>query len=563
MKLGIYMKPVKFSLSMNGETNMFNKKKTIKRYTLLVWSTSLAILCLMSIPVAAQRKFVHPGITNSKAELDFIKAKVNAGAEPWTSGYNKMMSSKVSSLSYQPRPCETVGFNICNAPIREDGAAVYSHALQYYIKGNKANAEKARQILNAWAEKNKTVLPNGSGGGCLISSWGFPRMIAGAEILRAIYPEWTASEISKFSNYLDKVVYPKSTNCNADNNNHEISGFANGLMMAIFLDDQSKYSAMLKNLTDFVKIYIIDPNGCTNESDRDQAHTMMGIGFLAWGAEAAYHQGDENVYNALDKRLYKSYEFVAKYNLGHSVDESGCQKKQSSEFRGSVSHTMWEVAYNHYHNRLKLPMPWTEQYVKKMRPEHLPDQEMPWGTLTHAELGNITGPIDPNPSLTFNLQLSPGWNMISLPIEPNNNGIDKVLSGIEGKYMAVHAYDGSNYQSYIPGASGNTLSTMSAGTGYWIFMTAAATLEIKGKAAPKTVQLKTGWNLVGYNSLTSQPVTGALASISGKYQAVYAYITSTNSYRGYIPESVAELTAFESGRGYWIYATSDVTWTIP
>jgi hypothetical protein len=322
---------------------------------------SLVILCTVSSFVSAQKRFIHPGITSSRAELDFIKAKVNSNQEPWASGYKKMMSDKVSSLSYTPRPCPTIGFNICNDPIREDSASIYSHALQYYIKGNVANAEKARSMLNAWAEKNTSILPNGSGGGCLVSAWGFPRMVAGAEILRASYSGWTASEIGKFSNYLDKLVFDKSTDCRAGANNHEISGFANGLMIAIFLDDAARYEKMLQRLLDFVPIYIIDPKGCTKESDRDQPHTMMGIGFMAWGAEAAHHQGNDDVYNALNRRLYTSYEYVAKYNLGHSVDESGCQKKISSNRRGSVGHTIWEVAYNHYHNRLKLPMPWTER----------------------------------------------------------------------------------------------------------------------------------------------------------------------------------------------------------
>jgi hypothetical protein len=521
------------------------------------------LFLLFTTPMMAQKNFVHPGITNTKEELDFIKARVNAGAEPWISGYNKMMSEKVSSLTYQARPCPEVGFYSCDDPILRDSASIYSHALQYYIKGDKANAEKAREILNAWAIGNKTVRPNGSGGGCLISSWGFPRMIAGAEILRASYPGWTADEINRFKSYIDRVVFPKATDCKADNNNHEISGFANGLMMAIFLDDRAKYNNMLKNLTEFVRIYIIDAkNGCTNESDRDQAHTMMGIGFLAWGAEAAYHQGDD-VYTAHGNRLYKAYEFASKFNLGNSVDESGCQKKQNTKFRGSVSHTIWEVAYNHFHNRLKLPMPWTEQYVKKMRPEHLPEQEMPWGTLTHAELGKLDGSMPtPGPGSSFTLQLSRGWNLISFPVKPSNTLIEPVLSGISGKYAALYSFDGTQYQEYIAGSASNSLSQIEPGRGYWIYMEADGQLQISGESASRSISLKAGWNLVGYNSTKGATADTALASIKDQYSVVYGYDTTSNSYRGYIPGEDSSLTQIEPGKGYWIYVDRDITWTL-
>jgi hypothetical protein len=163
------------------------------------------------------------------------------------------------------------------------------------------------------------------------------------------------------------------------------------------------------------------------------------------------------------------------------------------------------------------------------------------------------------------LNLSTGWNLVSLPIEPSDNAIDKVLASINGKYSAVYAYDGNDYQSYIPGASsGNTLSTMSAGTGYWIFMTETATLEIKGKTASKTVALKKNWNLVGYNSTQSASVEQALKSIEGKYSAVYGFDTASNSYVGYVPGAGSnELTNLEAGNGYWILVSNATAWTIP
>jgi hypothetical protein len=170
-----------------------------------------------------------------------------------------------------------------------------------------------------------------------------------------------------------------------------------------------------------------------------------------------------------------------------------------------------------------------------------------------------SGPVEQ----TALISLKSGWNLISLPLQPKESAIEKLLSGISNKYAAVHAYDGSKYLSYVPGATNNTLSSLETGLGYWVFMNEAATLEIKGNAAAKSINLKQHWNLVGYSSTTSAQIGTALASISGKYLAIYAFDNASNSYKGYVPGTGGDLQTLEPGQGYWIYASENVTWTLP
>jgi hypothetical protein len=170
-------------------------------------------------------------------------------------------------------------------------------------------------------------------------------------------------------------------------------------------------------------------------------------------------------------------------------------------------------------------------------------------------------PPTPTPG-NFSLSLAPEWNLISLPVQPSNKAIDNVLSSISGKFAAVYAYDGNDYQSYVPGASSNSLTTMETGRGYWIYMNSGATLQATRNPAPKNVQLKVGWNLVGFPSTTTTPIAQALSSISGKYQVVYAYDTTSKTYKGYTPGGNMELTTMEPGLGYWIFVTANTTWTV-
>src|SRR4051812_7633408 len=51
--------------------------------------------------------FHHPGVVVNRAQLDFIKAKVAAGAEPWKSAFEAAKASEFGALSYTPHPRDT------------------------------------------------------------------------------------------------------------------------------------------------------------------------------------------------------------------------------------------------------------------------------------------------------------------------------------------------------------------------------------------------------------------------------------------------------------------------
>jgi hypothetical protein len=179
-------------------------------------------------------------------------------------------------------------------------------------------------------------------------------------------------------------------------------------------------------------------------------------------------------------------------------------------------------------------------------------------TYRAVKLVSLSGGTPQQPISTV-LSLLQGWNLISLPIQPSDTAIEKVLSSINGKYNAVYAYDGNKYEGYVPGSLAD-LKKMEQGRGYWIHMTVAANLNLSGTLQSKNVQLKANWNLVGYNSMQATPVQQALSSISGKFSVVYGYDAASKSYIGYVPGSTNNLSSLEPGKGYWIFATENVNW---
>ena len=93
-------------------------------------------------------------------------------------------------------------------------------------------------------------------------------------------------------------------------------------------------------------------------------------------------------------------------------------------------------------------------------------------------------------------------------------------------------------------------------------MTSDDTLSISGSVPESTdINLKAGWNLIGYNSLDSQPVAESLFSISSNYSIVWAYNASDTSdqWKKYEPSAPFgnDLINMEPGKGYWIMMTSD------
>jgi len=51
-------------------------------------------------------------------------------------------------------------------------------------------------------------------------------------------------------------------------------------------------------------------------------------------------------------------------------------------------HPTWEIAYNHFHNRLGEALPKTAAVLPKNRPTGV-NHQMAWETLTHAEVGAV------------------------------------------------------------------------------------------------------------------------------------------------------------------------------
>lgn len=105
---------------------------------------------------------------------------------------------------------------------------------------------------------------------------------------------------------------------------------------------------------------------------------------------------------------------------------------------------------------------------------------------------------DSDTPITYNISLSEGFNLISLPVSPSDTSIESVLAG-NSAILRVWTYvDGSWLVYHSNNAALSNLTTMDAGYAYFIETTGSTSLSGSGLVSSTARTLGTGWHLVGY-----------------------------------------------------------------
>lgn len=190
-------------------------------------SSSSSISSVLLPTSLTSTTFVHPGVLVNKGQLDFVKGKIAAGQQPWTTAYNNAKISTYGSLQYvsHPVPIVTCGPNYvpdlgCTDEIN-DATAAYTDALLWYYSGNIAYAQKSIEIMNAWSA---TLQDHTDLSGPLQAAWTAELMLRGAEIIKHTSTAWTQSDQEQFTTMLNNVFLAKFTNSTSVDNFASFNG---------------------------------------------------------------------------------------------------------------------------------------------------------------------------------------------------------------------------------------------------------------------------------------------------------------------------------------------------
>ncbi|MFC9647848.1 alginate lyase family protein [Streptomyces sp. NPDC059892] len=364
---------------------------------------------------AAPASFTHPGVNLNTAQLDFIRGKVQAGAQPWKSAYDQMMASKYASLSRTAKPRAVVECGSYSNPNngctdeREDAIAAYTDALAWYITRDDRYAQKAIQLMDAWSN---TIKDHTNSNAPLQTGWAGSSWPKAAEIIKHVYGNWPNA--GRFSTMLRTVYLPEIINGSNSNGNWELTMMEAAVSISVFLDDGASYDKAIGKYLVRVPAYIYLSSdgalpktvpsqnlntrdkivsywqgqgtfitGLTQETCRDFVHTGYGISSVGHVYETARLQG-QDLFPQVGERLRQALGFQAKYELqAEPVPSSLCG---GSVVRGLGPIT--EVGYNALNTRLGYAMTNTLRLTEQSRPSGTNNLFVAWETLTNASNPN-------------------------------------------------------------------------------------------------------------------------------------------------------------------------------
>ena len=156
------------------------------------------------------------------------------------------------------------------------------------------------------------------------------------------------------------------------------------------------------------------------------------------------------------------------------------------------------------------------------------------------------------------LNLKAGWNLVSFYVEADDMTPASVFAPIEDKLMQVknltQSYDPSN-PLFL-----NTLSSLNVKDGYWLNVIEDVNLDVQGQVPlGASINVKSGWNLVGYPRLSGETVANELASLG---DTVIQIKDLESSYDPNNPPFLNTLSTMAPGSGYWLNVDADGTWEL-
>lgn len=353
--------------------------------------TFLLLLFSMALSLFAQG-FIHPGALHTEEDFVRIRAQLDEGHPRVTAGWENLKANEWSQSNVGSWPTEIIkrgiagDENYMNAA--RGAAAAYQNALRWRISGEEAHAQRAVEIMNAWAAT--TVDIHGNTNMSLAAGlYGYAFANAG-ELMRD-YEGWDAADFAKYQDWMMYVFYPKAIGflrlrhdtwqrgwpghywanwglCNAlavisigvlcDDvyvYNEGVSYYKYDLV-GTYSDDRTA-PILNDGLNEFLgnafPIVYPDERGPygflaqAQESGRDQGHTVMMTGLAIDIAQVGWNQGDD-LFAHMDHRLAAGVEYVAAYNSW--VDDVPFTEYRYSSV-GSAPHLAWVQSAPNEHAR--------------------------------------------------------------------------------------------------------------------------------------------------------------------------------------------------------------------
>ena len=144
---------------------------------------------------------------------------------------------------------------------------------------------------------------------------------------------------------------------------------------------------------------------------------------------------------------------------------------------------------------------------------------------------------------TFSLKLEPGWNMVSLPLVPDNSSVYAVFGGIPTlDTMPVVTWEAPSFVK---------VEEIEPKIGYWVFTPSETTINVTGKPITNTTLiLEAGWNMVGTAGMENLTISDIPNQVPQRPAVTW------------VAPSFVETDVIEPGKSAWVFVTTDTIVTM-
>ena len=319
--------------------------------------------------LSSGHKFVHPGMMQTIGDMEYVKAKVLSGEEPWASAFERVRSAADKNYVTKAFTHVSTGAYGANDVGGRDLSRASSQALNDayagYILDDPEYSAKAAEILGAWGENLWDLDGNNAK---LNIGYTAVNMMHAAEILKYTSSEWTPEIDAAFTNMVRRVFLPVIKDFFPESNgNWDASIMHMMLCIGVWTEDTEVFNKALmrycigKGNGGLLKY--IYPTGQPQETTRDWGHVQMGVSELQKTAQVAYSQGID-LFSLADDRLAIGAEYCCRYMSGEPIPVFG----ERSD-RAATVNDIYEPAYNFYVLERGLDLPFIKNIVEnKTRP---------------------------------------------------------------------------------------------------------------------------------------------------------------------------------------------------
>ena len=169
----------------------------------------------------------------------------------------------------------------------------------------------------------------------------------------------------------------------------------------------------------------------------------------------------------------------------------------------------------------------------------------------------------------YQVNLIPGWNLVSLPGTPLDSSTQSVMSGsMEASIVLAYQDDAWLTAVNDNGTWRGTLTDIVGGYGYWVQTTAFESIsalipETDTSDVLPTAKVIKGWNLLGVVDVAQGPACNASSCGTDadnyfgniEWKVAYSFNTEQNTWSKSIPKGSND-DAIKNGKGYWVWSTA-------